>query len=62
MIPVYGYGNRPHESGVLMAICPDDGFAADICGALCMKHPGQWFGYTSHHGEQIKQRNLVETE
>ena len=61
MIPVYGYGNNPHESGVLIATCPDDDYAADICAAMRMKYPLQWFGYTDHHGKEIKQRNSVET-
>ena len=58
---VYGYGLDPHRDGVLMATCPDDGFAADICGALRLKHPNQWFGYVNRSGELIKQRNRVES-
>lgn len=59
IIPIYGYGYNPAETGTLMAMCPDDGFAADICGALCAKHPGQWFGYVDRHGEVIKRKMVV---
>jgi len=61
MVPVYGYGKEPHRNGVLMAMCPDEGFAADICSALRSKHPDQWFGYIGRNGDNIKQRNAVQT-